>query len=30
MSGTDWPWADIITTIARRNLTGSFAVRVIR
>ncbi|WP_328508278.1 hypothetical protein [Streptomyces sp. NBC_00391] len=30
MSGTDRPLADIITTIARRSLTGSFAVRLIR
>jgi hypothetical protein len=30
MSGTAWPWPDINTTIARRSLTGSFAVRVIR
>jgi hypothetical protein len=27
MSGAGWPWADIRTTIARRSLTGSFAVR---
>ncbi|GAB3275549.1 hypothetical protein GCM10027589_00790 [Actinocorallia lasiicapitis] len=25
----DWPWADIITTIARRSFTGSLAVLVI-
>ncbi|MDX3762010.1 MULTISPECIES: hypothetical protein [Streptomyces] len=30
MSGTDWPWADIITKMARRSFTGSFAVRLIR
>jgi hypothetical protein len=30
MSGTACPWADINTTIARRNRTGSFAVRPIR
>ncbi|UGY94407.1 hypothetical protein [Streptomyces gobiensis] len=30
MSRTAWPCADIITTIARRSRTGSFAVRLIR
>src|SRR5690242_17333015 len=30
MSRTVWPWPDIITTIARRNRTGFFALRVIR
>ncbi|MGW2566020.1 hypothetical protein [Streptomyces sp. NPDC001537] len=30
MSGTDCPCADIITTIARRSRTASFAIRLIR
>jgi hypothetical protein len=30
MSRTAWPWPDIVTTIARRILTGSFAVLVTR
>lgn len=30
VSRTTWPWPDVSTTIARRSLTGSFAVLVIR